>query len=59
MTDKEIRIFLTKVDELIDQATKEKSHYYTKSVLMKCSTLITWLWDEHVKLEMIRSMIRD
>jgi hypothetical protein len=33
-------IVFEKIDDLIEQATKEKSHYYVKSVLELCKTLI-------------------
>ena len=33
-------IVLAKIDDLIVQATRERSHYYVKSVLEECKSLI-------------------
>jgi len=57
MNDSEIRIFLSQLDELIDQSMTDKSHYYTAKVLKKCSVLITELWAEHLRIEQVRSLI--
>lgn len=40
--------FLEKLDDLIIQATKERSHYYTKNVLLEAKNL---LLETQAKLE--------
>ena len=35
-----IDIIIKEIDNLMEQATKEKSHYYVKSVLEKCKSVI-------------------
>lgn len=48
MTTSLTDIVLAKVDDLIVQATKERSHYYVKSVLEECKSLIK-LYDRMLK----------
>ena len=42
-----------KIDDLIEQATKEKSHYYTKSVLEECRLALSLLTQENRKLKLL------
>ena len=58
MKEDEIRILLKSIDDLIDQATKEKSHYYTRSTLVKASVTIVNLWEEYLLLQQIRAILK-
>ena len=40
---------MKEIDNLMEQATKEKSHYYVKSVLEKCKSVIK-LQSEEIKI---------
>ena len=44
-----IDIIIKEIDNLMEQATKEKSHYYVKSVLEKCKSVIK-LQSEEIKI---------
>jgi len=44
-----IDIVMKEIDNLMEQATKEKSHYYVKSVLEKCKSVIK-LQSEEIKI---------